>query len=52
MIAAPYTGTVVQIQPVYLTDGFIGATRPTATTPPAAAGAAGVATPRRAPADG
>jgi cell wall-associated NlpC family hydrolase len=27
MIAAPHTGTVVQIQPVYL-DGFIGATRP------------------------
>jgi cell wall-associated NlpC family hydrolase len=28
MIAAPHTGTVVQIQPVYL-DGYIGATRPT-----------------------
>jgi cell wall-associated NlpC family hydrolase len=27
MIAAPHTGTVVQIQPVYL-QGFIGATRP------------------------
>ncbi|MGN6472717.1 MAG: NlpC/P60 family protein [Mycobacteriales bacterium] len=27
MIAAPHTGTVVQIQPVYM-DGFIGATRP------------------------
>jgi cell wall-associated NlpC family hydrolase len=29
MIAAPHTGTDVQIQPVYLT-GFIGAVRPTA----------------------
>jgi cell wall-associated NlpC family hydrolase len=29
MIAAPYTGTVVQVQHVYLDDGFIGATRPT-----------------------
>jgi cell wall-associated NlpC family hydrolase len=27
MIAAPHTGTVVQIQPVYM-PGFIGATRP------------------------
>jgi cell wall-associated NlpC family hydrolase len=27
MIAAPHTGTVIQIQPVYIT-GFIGATRP------------------------
>jgi len=27
MIAAPHTGTVVQVQPVYL-DGFFGATRP------------------------
>jgi len=29
MIAAPHTGDVVKVQPVYLT-GFIGATRPTA----------------------
>jgi cell wall-associated NlpC family hydrolase len=28
MLDAPHTGTVVQIQPVYL-DGYIGATRPT-----------------------
>src|SRR5262249_59237435 len=28
MLAAPHTGTVVQIQPVYLT-GYIGAVRPT-----------------------
>jgi cell wall-associated NlpC family hydrolase len=27
MIAAPHTGTVVQVQPVYL-SGYIGATRP------------------------
>jgi peptidoglycan DL-endopeptidase CwlO len=31
MIAAPHTGENVQIQPVYM-DGFIGATRPWATT--------------------
>lgn len=28
MLAAPHTGTVVQVQPVYL-DGYIGAVRPT-----------------------
>jgi peptidoglycan DL-endopeptidase CwlO len=36
MIAAPHTGENVQIQPVYL-QGFIGATRPWATTITAAA---------------
>jgi cell wall-associated NlpC family hydrolase len=29
MIAAPHTGDVVKVQPVYL-DGYIGAIRPTA----------------------
>jgi cell wall-associated NlpC family hydrolase len=33
MIAAPHTGTVVQIQPVYM-SGFIGATRPWASSAP------------------
>jgi len=32
MIAAPHTGDVVRVQPVYLT-GFVGATRPTAHGP-------------------
>jgi cell wall-associated NlpC family hydrolase len=32
MIAAPHTGTVVQVQPVYL-SGYIGATRPYAAPP-------------------
>ncbi|HET6816936.1 MAG TPA: NlpC/P60 family protein [Mycobacteriales bacterium] len=31
MIAAPHTGDVVQVQPVYM-DGYIGATRPYSTT--------------------
>jgi cell wall-associated NlpC family hydrolase len=30
MIAAPHTGDVVKVEPVYL-DGYIGATRPYAT---------------------
>lgn len=33
MIAAPHTGDVVKVQPVYLT-GFVGATRPTASGGP------------------
>ena len=32
MLAAPHTGDVVKIQPVYM-DGFFGATRPWATSP-------------------
>jgi cell wall-associated NlpC family hydrolase len=35
MVAAPHTGDVVRVQPVYL-DGYIGAVRPGATTAPTA----------------